>query len=72
MFHLARKKLVKERYKGEQIAKYAKSLGVGSDEYNAKFSKYLAQGLAPEKLPEHFTKVKAEIVASFKKGEKKA
>jgi large subunit ribosomal protein L18 len=65
-------KLVKERYTGEQVAKYAKSLGVGSDEYNAKFSKYLAQGLAPEKLPEHFTKVKAEIVASFKKGENKA
>jgi large subunit ribosomal protein L18 len=63
-------KLVKERYKGDQIAKYAKKLGVGSDEYNAKFSAYLAAGVAPEKLPEHFTKVKADIIASFK-GEKK-
>ena len=63
-------KLVKERYKGDQIVKYAKKLGVGSDEYNAKFSAYLAAGVAPEKLPEHFTKVKADIIASFK-GEKK-
>lgn len=64
-------KLVKERIKGDQIAKYAKKLGVGSEEYNQKFAAYLAAGVAPEKLPEHFTKVKADIVASFK-GEKKA
>ncbi|XHH07558.1 MAG: 50S ribosomal protein L18 [Candidatus Bathyarchaeia archaeon] len=63
-------KIVKQRIKGDQIAKYAKELGVGSDEYNQKFSAYLAAGVAPEKLPEHFTKVKADIVASFK-GEKK-
>ncbi len=61
-------KIVKERMKGEHIAKYAKSLGVGSEEYNAKFSKYIAQGVAPEKLPEHFTKVKGEITAVFKGG----
>ncbi len=59
-------KIVKERMKGEHIAKYAKSLGVGSEEYNARFSKYLAQGVAPEKLPEYFTKVKGEITAAFK------
>jgi large subunit ribosomal protein L18 len=64
-------KFVKERYKGEQIAKYAKKLAPGSDEYNKKFSAYLAAGIAPEKLPEHFAKVKADIVASFK-GEQKA
>jgi len=63
-------KIVKERIKGEQIAKYAKKLGAGSDEYNKKFAAYIAAGVAPEKLPEHFTKVKADIVASFK-GEKK-
>ncbi len=63
-------KIVKERIKGEQVAKYAKKLGVGSDEYNKKFAAYIAAGVAPEKLPEHFTKVKADIVASFK-GEKK-
>ncbi len=65
-------KIVKERNKGEHIAKYAKSLGAGSEEYSAKFSKYTAQGVAPEKIPEHFNKVKAEITGSFKKGEKKA
>jgi large subunit ribosomal protein L18 len=63
-------KIVKERIKGEQVAKYAKKLGAGSDEYNKKFAAYLAAGIAPEKLPEHFTKVKADIVASFK-GDKK-
>jgi large subunit ribosomal protein L18 len=63
-------KIVKERIKGEQVAKYAKKLGVGSDEYNQKFAAYLKAGVAPEKLPEHFTKVKADIIASFK-GEKK-
>ena len=65
-------KIVKERNKGEHIAKYAKSLGSGSEEYSTKFSKYTAQGVAPEKIPEHFNKVKAEITGSFKKGEKKA
>jgi len=65
-------KIVKERMKGEHIVKYAKSLGAGSEEYSAKFSKYIAQGVAPEKIPEHFNKVKAEITGSFKKGEKKA
>ena len=61
-------KIVKERMKGEHIAKYAKSLGQDSEEHAAKFSKYKAQGVAPEKISEHFNKVKAEIVASFKTG----
>lgn len=64
-------KFTKDRYKGDQIAKYAKKLGSGSEEYNAKFSAYLKAGVAPEKLPEHFTTVKADIMSSFK-GEKKA
>ncbi len=59
-------KIVKERTKGEHIAKYAKSLGAGSEEYDTKFSKYIAREVAPEKLPEHFSKVKADIVGSFK------
>jgi large subunit ribosomal protein L18 len=63
-------KIVKERIKGEHVVKYAKKLGVGSEEYNQKFAAYLKAGVAPEKLPEHFTKVKADIIASFK-GEKK-
>jgi len=65
-------KIVKERIKGEHIAKYGKSLGAGSEGYSAKFSKYLGQKLSPEKLPEHFAKVKADVVGSFKKGDKKA
>jgi hypothetical protein len=52
---------------------YGKNLGGDSEVYSAKFSKYLEQKLAPEKLPEHFAKVKADIVDSFKKkGDKKA
>ena len=65
-------KIVKERIKGEHIAKYGKSLGAGSEGYSAKFSKYLGQKLSPEKLPEHFAKVKADVIGSFKSGDAKA
>ena len=58
--------MIEERTKGEHIAKYAKSLGVGSEEYTAKFSKYIACQLAPEKLPDHFDKVKDDILGAFK------
>jgi large subunit ribosomal protein L18 len=63
-------KIVKDMVKGEHIAKYGKSLGVGSEVYSARFSKYLGANLAPEKLPEHFVKVKAEVAGSFKAGVK--
>ena len=59
-------KIVKERMKGDHIAKYAKSLGAGSEEYTAKFSQYNVKGVAPEKIGEHFTKVKADIMAGIK------
>jgi len=59
-------KIVKERMIGEHIAKYAKNLGVGSEEYTAKFSQYTANGVAPEKIAEHFAKVKADIMAGTK------
>jgi large subunit ribosomal protein L18 len=65
-------KIVEERTEGVHIAKYGKSLGSGSEIYSVKFSKYLEQKVSPEKLPEHFAKVKADIIDSFKKGEKKA
>jgi large subunit ribosomal protein L18 len=66
-------KMVKERIEGAHIAAYGTNLGVGSEIYSAKFSGYLEQKLAPEKLPEHFAKVKAEIIKSFeKKSGKKA
>jgi large subunit ribosomal protein L18 len=59
-------KLDKNRLKGDHIAWYAKNLGPDSEEYNAKFSKYKACGVAPEKVAEHFSKIRAEIVSSFK------
>jgi large subunit ribosomal protein L18 len=59
-------KIVKERLKGDHIAKYAKNLGAGSEEYNAKFSQYTAKGVAPEKIAEHLAKVKADILAGTK------
>jgi large subunit ribosomal protein L18 len=69
----AEEKIVKKRSEGAHVAEYGKSLGGDSEVYSAKFSKYLGLKLAPEKLPEHFAKVKADIVGSFKKtGEKKA
>jgi len=62
-------KIVKERTKGEHIAKYAKTLG--PENFQGKFSIYTAHEITPEKLSEHFAKVKADIVASFKTGGKK-
>ena len=65
-------KLAKERLNGVHIAAYGKKLGAGSESYTAKFSGYLGKSLAPEKLPEHFTQVKADIVKSFTSEDKKA
>jgi large subunit ribosomal protein L18 len=64
-------KLVKARIEGKHIAAYGESLADDSEVYSAKFSKYVEQKLAPEKLPEHFAKVKAEIIKSFEKESKK-
>ena len=68
----AEEKLGKERTKAEHITKYAKTLGTGSEDYSKRFSRYLSQGVAPEKLPEHFQKVKADIISSFKNEGKEA
>jgi len=61
------------RIRGEHIANYAKTLASENpEEYNRRFSEYLAKKLKPEKLPEHFAKVKEKILAAFeKKAEKK-
>lgn len=61
-------KLVKERIKGDHIAKYAKSLGSGSEEYTARFSQYTTQSVAPEKITEYFNKAKADLLSAFKGG----
>ncbi|RLI22797.1 50S ribosomal protein L18 [Candidatus Bathyarchaeota archaeon] len=59
------------RIKGEHIANYAKILASENpEEYNRRFSEYLAKKLKPEKLPEHFSKVKEKILSAFKKKKK--
>ncbi|MBN1358344.1 50S ribosomal protein L18 [Candidatus Bathyarchaeota archaeon] len=66
-------KMVADRIEGKHIAAYGKSLQDDSGVYSAKFSKYAAQKLSPEKLPEHIAAVKADIIKSFeKKSEKKS
>jgi large subunit ribosomal protein L18 len=59
-------KIVKDRLKGDHISLYAKSLSADSDDYKVKFSKYNVGGVVPEKVAEHFSKVRAEIVNAFK------
>jgi large subunit ribosomal protein L18 len=64
-------KLGRDHVNGVHIAVYGKKLSSDSEGYSAKFSGYLKQNLAPEKLPEHFTQVKADIIKSFKSEGKK-
>ncbi|MEM1550331.1 MAG: 50S ribosomal protein L18 [Candidatus Bathyarchaeia archaeon] len=55
------------RIRGEHIAKYAELLASTSTEkYTKYFSEYLARGLPPEKLPEHFDIIKEKILKNFK------
>jgi large subunit ribosomal protein L18 len=66
-------KIIKDRTEGKHIAAYGKSLEGDSEFHSAKFSKYAEQKLSPEKLPEHFLTVKADIIKSLeKKSEKKS
>jgi large subunit ribosomal protein L18 len=65
------KKIIKERLEGKHIAKYGGILEVDSDAYSAKFATYLEQKISPKVLPEHFSKIKADIINSFKNGDKK-
>lgn len=56
------------RIRGKHIAKYAELLASTSTEkYTRYFSEYLARGLPPEKLPEHFDTIKEKILNSFEK-----
>ena len=55
-----------ERIEGAHIAAYAESLKANPEEYERRFSKYLAKKLAPETLPKHFAKIKEKIISSFK------
>ncbi len=59
------------RVRGQHIADYANQLASSNPEdYQRKFSGYLARGLRPEQLSEHFSVTKKKIEASFKKGGK--
>ena len=61
------------RISGEHVANYAKQLATENpEEYKKRFSQYLANRLKPEKLPEHFLKVKEKILKAFKKPKEKA
>jgi large subunit ribosomal protein L18 len=60
-----------KRMDGDHVAKYAKSLTSDPEDYQAKFSKYIAQQLSPENLPENFAEVKKNIVNAFQGGGKK-
>ena len=56
-----------ERIKGIHIANYAKMLKEKDPEkYNRLFSRYLKEGLEPEKLPKHFEEVKQIIIEAYK------
>jgi large subunit ribosomal protein L18 len=51
-----------DRIMGKHIAEYAARLKQdSSEEYQRRFSQYLARGLSPEKLEEHFMWVKNQI-----------
>jgi len=50
-----------DRIKGVHISKFADSIKGDKERYGKQFSLYLKQGLAPEKLPEHFDQVKQKV-----------
>lgn len=55
------------RIRGEHIAKYAELLAsTSAEKYSRYFSEYLARGLPPEKLPEHFDAVKEKMLEALK------
>lgn len=58
----------RSRIRGEHIAEYAKMLlSVNPEKYQQQFSLYIKRGLPPEKIPEHFEKVKKVIINYYHK-----
>jgi large subunit ribosomal protein L18 len=57
-------KILKDRAAGFHIQEYAESLGA-QEEYKPKFSTYLANGLKPEKVNDHFVEVRNSILTAF-------
>lgn len=59
----------RSRIVGEHIASHAEKLSKEKPElYKMRFSQYLKRKIAPEKLPDHFIKVKEKITESLKSG----
>ena len=55
-----------DRIRGVHIAEYARELAEKNPAaYERFFSQYLARGLRPEDLPQHFDEVKARILQAF-------
>ena len=48
-----------ERIRGEHVAAYAESLS--DEELKERFSQYIANGLSPKDLPDHFESIKQKI-----------
>lgn len=61
-----------KRLEGRHIVQYAQNLASTPEVYQARFSEYLEQKVAPENVSENFKKVKADVLAAFKSGGKKA
>nr|AJS13251.1 50S ribosomal protein L18P, large subunit ribosomal protein L18 [uncultured archaeon] len=60
----APEKIVNERTRGNHIQEYAENLG-SPEQFGVKFSTYLANDIAPERLDEHFVEVRNVILTAF-------
>jgi large subunit ribosomal protein L18 len=55
-----------DRISGKHISQYAAKLKEKDPKaYQARFSGYLARGLPPEQIPEHFNVVRQAIITQF-------
>jgi large subunit ribosomal protein L18 len=55
-----------DRINGKHISQYAAGLKEKDPKaYESRFSGYLARGLPPERIPEHFNEVKRAIITQF-------
>lgn len=55
-----------DRIKGEHISQYAAKLNeTNAKGYQARFSGYLARGLPPEQISEHFNEIKQAIITQL-------
>lgn len=57
------------RIRGQHIVEYANWLLSNTEVYQQRFSRYLSRKLPPEKITEHFSRIKEKIVSSFEEEE---